>query len=227
MLPRPSKLVIFDLDGTLVDSLQDIAAAMNHALSEHGLAPYSPDDYLPMVGAGAQKLAERAVGMGRSAVIESVVNSYYRYYADHPVVHTRLYPGIAELLTGLLQKDVALAVLSNKSDAATQAVVRKLLAPWKFEDVRGERPPAPLKPNPTAALEICGGLSVRPSEAIFIGDSGIDMKTAVAAEMLPVGVLWGFRNREELVDSGARILLETPEELLRYSETTGAVLVGK
>jgi phosphoglycolate phosphatase len=205
-LPFVPRLVIFDLDGTLVDSLGDISAAMNHALARHGFPTHPPADYLPMVGDGAKNLVARAVAPEqRPEVLARVYETYQAYYLEHPVDHTRLYP----------------AILSNKPDDATQQVVSRLLGEWKFGTVRGERPPLPRKPNPQVALEIARALKVEPASTGFLGDTSVDMKTAVAAGMWPCGVLWGFRGRDELTAHGAQMLLEQPSDLLNVLRPPG------
>ncbi|HEY8209797.1 MAG TPA: HAD-IA family hydrolase [Myxococcaceae bacterium] len=212
----PKRAAIFDLDGTLLDTLQDIASAMDHALQQHGLAPHTLDEYREFIGEGVRNLVRRSVGAsgGAGELENEVMTTYRRRYESHMAVATRPYPGVRELLEGLRARDVPAAVLSNKPDEATRALVDRFF-PGLLAVVRGERPSAPRKPDPTSALEVARALGVEPPACLFVGDSRIDMETATRAEMFAVGVLWGFRSREELEASGARALVSVPGEILR------------
>lgn len=206
---------LFDLDGTLVDSLADIAAAMNHTLAAHGLPTHPLEAYRRFVGEGVRRLVERALPRERLELAETILADYQRRYAEHLLVHTAPFPGIAQLLDALAARGLAVAVLSNKPDGATRRIVQALFSSWRLEPVHGERPHVPRKPDPTAALEIARVLGVEPGRCLFVGDSAIDMQTARNAGMMPVGVLWGLRDRDELTSSGARALLGHPLDLLR------------
>lgn len=207
------RAVIFDLDGTLVDSLGDIADAMNHALQQHGLPTHPESDYLRFVGEGVKELVRRAVPAGREALHEPVLAAYREHYDAHLFDRTRPYPGIPGMLTSLTETGVRMAVLSNKSDGFVKRLVAKLLPGVPFGAVYGERPGMPRKPDPTAALALAAELGVVPGTCGFVGDTAVDMDTARAAGMYGVGVTWGFRSHE-LEAHGARAVTTTAEELL-------------
>jgi len=194
--------VIFDLDGTLADSLADIAAAMNRTLRAHGFPEHPVDAYRTFVGEGVRKLAERALPPGTEGVREAFLAAYQADYAEHLLDATRLFPGIPEVLDALAAAQVPVGVLSNKPDAATRRLVDALCGSWAFRAVSGERPGVPRKPDPAGALALADALAAAPGTVAFVGDTGVDMLTARAASMRPVGVLWGFRPAEVLA-SGA------------------------
>lgn len=213
MQPR-IRAVLFDLDGTLADTLADLANATNWALTQIGCPTHPLDKYRHMVGDGARQLCARALPPHRQELLEDVLGLMRNRYALHWADETRLYPGIAELVPALVQRRYKLAVLSNKPDDFTRQVVAHYFQPNPFHAVRGQRPGGPLKPDPTAALEIARQLDVPAPEWLYLGDTNTDMRTAGAAGMFPVGVLWGFRDRKELSESGARALVERPEQVL-------------
>ena len=205
---------IFDLDGTLADTLVDIASSMNRVLRELGLPTHEPTAYKAFVGAGVPVLAERALPDDELSRKRAVVDAFRASYAEHMLDSTRPYEGIDALLADLDRRGVRLAVLSNKPDDLTKTMVHRLFGRDRFRVVLGQRQGAPRKPDPTVAIEIAGLLEVDPADCLLVGDSLIDMETARSAGMLPVGVLWGFRGRQELVDHGARALLKVPADLL-------------
>jgi phosphoglycolate phosphatase len=210
----PIKAVLFDLDGTLADTLTDLANATNWALMQLGCPVHAVDRYRHMVGDGARQLCARALPMDRQHLLDKTVKLMRQRYAAHWADQTRLYPGIIELVHALAADDYRLAVLSNKPDDFTQRVVAHYFQPNPFHVVRGQRPGTPLKPDPTAALEIARQVGVPAAEWMYLGDTNTDMQTARAAGMYPVGVLWGFRDRVELLGNGARTLVERPEQIL-------------
>lgn len=211
----PLRAALFDLDGTLLDSLHDIGAAMNHALSQQGLPIHPLPDYRRFVGEGVRVLVSRAVPAGQEALHEAVMESYRTRYARCMLEQTRPFPGIPELLSRLQEEGVKLAVLSNKPDASTRQLVQALLPRVRFGAVYGERAGVPRKPDPTAALGMAAELGVGPGDCAFIGDTAVDMDTARAAGMFSVGVTWGFRSVEELQSHGAQALAHTADELLQ------------
>jgi phosphoglycolate phosphatase len=211
----PLRAALFDLDGTLLDSLHDIGAAMNHALAHHGLPVHPLPAYRRFVGEGVRVLVSRAVPAGREVLHEAVLDTYRARYAECMLDTTRPFPGIPELLSRLAEEGVKLAVLSNKPHASTRRLVETLLPQVRFEAVYGERAGVPRKPDPTAALGLAAELGVGPEDCAFIGDTAVDMDTARAAGMYGVGVTWGFRHEEELQAHGARALVHTVEELLQ------------
>ncbi len=215
----PIRAVIFDLDGTLLDTIEDITDASNRVYEPRGLGRFSAEEMKTLVGEGAAELIRRVFAWrGRPAPAESVVaeilNDYRREYEACWHVHSRPYAGIPELLTGLARRGVRTAVLSNKAQMFTAAMVEKLLAPHRFDIVRGSLPGVPLKPDPAAALAIAAELGLTPADCAFVGDTNIDMMTARAAGMLAAGALWGFRTAEELRANGADVLLQDPPDLL-------------
>jgi phosphoglycolate phosphatase len=212
MHPRAA---LFDLDGTLLDSLEDLAVAMNHALATHGLPVHPVSAHRGFVGEGIRVFVARAVPRGREELHEAVLATYKAFYAEHMMDHTRPYPGMREVLARLQGEGVKLAVLSNKPDASTRRLVEALLPDVRFGAVYGERAGVPRKPDPTAALGIAAELGVEPGDCAFIGDTAVDMNTARAAGMYSVGVTWGFRDVEELQSNGARVLAHTSDELLQ------------
>ena len=233
--------VVFDLDGTLIDSLADIAAAMNYSLRSVGMPQRSLAEYRDRVGEGARYLAERALPEGRGDLVEAVLDTYrsyyqehavdatlpypgrddlvdavldtYRsYYLDHALDATRPYPGIPELLAAI---SLPMAVVSNKPDAPTRQVVAALFPQVPFRWMAGQRAGLPLKPDPYPAHEACERMGVAAAGCAFVGDTRIDVATARAAGMTPIGVSWGFRP-EELRPAGAEIVITAPAELLRW-----------
>ena len=210
--PRP-RGVIFDLDGTLADSLEDIASAMNRTLTAHGFPEHPVPSYRAFVGEGLRKLVERALPPGTEGVQERFLAAYQADYAKHLLDSTRLFPSIPEVLDALERAGVPVAVLSNKFDQPTRRLVDALCGRWEFRAVFGERPGVPRKPDPTSALALADALGAAPDRVAFVGDTGVDMLTARAASMRPVGVLWGFRP-QEILGSGAEAA-GTGEELAR------------
>jgi phosphoglycolate phosphatase len=209
----PVRAALFDLDGTLADTLADIAGAVNEVLAARGLPVHPVRDYLGFVGEGARRLVERALPEDRQALVVEVLGEYHDAYAARLTRETRLYPGIAGMLDGLVAAGIPIAILSNKQDAFTRAVAEALLSAWPFRVIYGERVGVPRKPDPTAALEIARRLEISPEHCAFVGDTAIDMKTATASGMYGIGVPWGFRPREELIASGARVVVASPEDL--------------
>jgi phosphoglycolate phosphatase len=206
--------VIFDLDGTLVDTLTDIADALNHVLAAHGFARHGLDDYRHFIGAGVEQLVQRAVPQAGLEQRDAIIAEYRAYYALHMLDRSVPYPGIPELLAQLAAQRIPISVLSNKPDPATRSIIAALFPSVPFVDVVGQRPERPRKPDPTVALELVERMRIAPERCAFVGDSDFDMLTACAAGMFPVGVSWGFRGRAELAKNGARMLIEHPAELL-------------
>jgi phosphoglycolate phosphatase len=218
--------LIFDLDGTLADSLGDIGTAMNAVLTRHGRTPHPIPRYKEFVGEGGGVLVRRAfraaAGLdwreesleGLPAPHAQLLEEYGEAYDAVGHKFSAPYPGIPELLAGVIASGRPRAVLSNKRDDFSVKLVKKLFGEGTFVAIRGEQAGVPRKPDPTAALELALALDVLPERIGFVGDTSIDMRTARNAGMVPLGVLWGFRGREELLAAGARRLFETPAELL-------------
>ena len=214
--------VLFDLDGTLLDTLADIAHSMNHALQLLGFPTHEVDSYRRRVGWGARVLAEKSLPEGHrdADTVARCVQKFAEYYARNPNGHTVPFEGVVETLAALRDAAVPCAVLSNKPHALTVPVVEQTLADHRFVAVYGDRPGVAPKPDPGTAREIAAQLKCAPAEVLFVGDSDIDMQTAVAAGMEPVGVTWGFRTREELQRAGARVIIDLPAQLLDLLEKT-------
>jgi phosphoglycolate phosphatase len=215
------KCIIFDLDGTLANTLGDIAASMNHALETRGLNALDPEAYTKIVGNGLRNLAREALPpSARDAeTVDAACRDAMDYYHEHPVDHAKLYPGIAELLTALRGKQdrrarIKTAVLSNKPDPLTHRVIGRLFPPYTFDLVFGERPDVPRKPDPASTWDIITELDASPRETLLVGDSEIDLATASAAECSFLGAAWGFRGRQALQDAGADRIIDHPGELL-------------
>jgi phosphoglycolate phosphatase len=206
---------MFDLDGTLADTLADIAAAGNHALSSLGLATIPVDRYRYLAGQGIRQLVIDALGPDHQQLVPQALELARRFQLEHGLDHAGLYPGIAPLLDELTRRKLKTAVLSNKPQPATHLAVTKLLGRWQFDVVAGQNDGFPLKPDPSQALAIAQRLAVPVQRWLYLGDTAVDMRTAVAAGFYPVGVLWGFRPEAELRENGARAVIANPLDLLR------------
>lgn len=210
------KAVIFDLDGTLLDTLEDLADAMNRVLRGKGFPTHSTEAYRYFVGNGAAKLVSRTLPPdNRNDELEATCLEAFRdEYTRGWNVKTRPYEGVQELLDALTTRRIEMAVLSNKPQRFTELCVQEYLPGWKFALVFGQSDRFPLKPDPASALEIARRMDVPPREFLYLGDTATDMKTAVAAGMFPVGALWGFRSEEELREAGAVGVIGRPAQLL-------------
>lgn len=208
--------ILFDLDGTLLNTLEDLANAANNALTAFGLPAHPVDAYRYFIGEGAKNLMKNALPPAQRTedIIQHCLVRFRENYEQTWDNTTRPYNGVPEMLTALQSKQIKFAVLSNKPDDFTRKCVEQLLPSWQFMCVFGQRDGVPRKPDPTAALEIAKNLKCDPAKMLYVGDSGTDMQTAVAAGMFPVGALWGFREREELLSNGAKTLIAHPSELL-------------
>ena len=215
------RAIIFDLDGTLLDTIEDLADSMNAVLGRAGLPAHDVEAYKRFVGDGIEVLVERALppGMRDARALRAFVAAMREEYGRRWKVKTAAYEGIEELLETLARRGIKLAVLSNKPDDATKQVVEALLPRARFDVVLGARSGVPRKPDPTAALDIARTLGVLPGECLYVGDSATDVQTAAAAGMKPVGVLWGFRGAAELEGAGAKILISRPAEILDILRT--------
>lgn len=218
------QLIIFDLDGTLLDTLGDIAAAANHAMCMLGQPAHRPEDYRMMIGEGADVLVRKALPVDQQHLAPQALSIFKRYYGAHPWDTTVIYDGIAQLLDDLTSRGVKLAVLTNKLHEVAVPTMERFMARWDWLSIRGHRPDAPKKPDPAPALAIAAEAHIPPARCAFIGDSRIDILTAVAAGMFPIGVTWGYRDEQELRDHGARIILHHPRELLEKLDHGHALL---
>jgi phosphoglycolate phosphatase len=215
--------VIFDLDGTLLDTLDDIADASNAVLRRHGYPPHPAASYRFFVGEGARNLVVRALPEDArdDDTVDRLYEEFRSEYAKNWSEKTRPYDGVPELLDGLVARGLKMAVLSNKPDDFTRKCVSKLLGDWRFDAVLGHHDGVPAKPDPTGALNLARDLGVSPGRVLYLGDSAIDVETAIGAGMFPVGALWGFRPRDELEASGARAVIERPQDLLSLLNALG------
>lgn len=208
--------MICDLDGTLLDSITDLGESMNTVLAADGLPQHPISAYRFMAGDGMQMLAERAMppGLRTPEMVWEMARRMREVYSGRWGVHTRPYPGIEEMLTQAHQAGLRLAVLSNKADQFTKEMIHHFFPRVPFAQVLGARDGVPNKPDPQSALEIAKELSLEPGQCIFLGDTSVDINTAKAAGMYPVGVLWGFRDEAELSQAGAKKVLAHPMELM-------------
>ena len=211
------KAVIFDLDGTLVNSLNDLAVSTNYSLKQHGFDTYPVEDYKYLIGDGMVKLIERAIPKDslNDETFKSVFDCFMNYYREHYLVHTNVYEGIIEAINELYNMGLKLAVVSNKADNMTNIIVKEFFGDI-FTIVTGKREGYPTKPDPTLTLKIIEEMGVIPEECIFVGDSGMDCANAVNSGCYPLGVLWGFRKREELLENGAKAIINTPDEIVPF-----------
>lgn len=209
------KLVIFDLDGTLLNSIDDLAVATNYALSKFGHPVHDVAAYRYFVGNGITKLVERALpeNVRTEEHIAAVRAEFVAYYSAHKTNLTRPYDGICELLDALKQRGFILAVASNKFDDATKLLVSHYFGAEMFDVVLGQREGIPVKPDPAIVRDILLCTGVSPDAVLYIGDSGVDMQTARNAGVCGVGVTWGFRSRQELEENGARFIIDRPQQI--------------
>ncbi|MFI3301594.1 MAG: HAD-IA family hydrolase [Rikenellaceae bacterium] len=214
------KLVIFDLDGTLLDTVGDLAASCNAVLEKHELPTHDLDAYRQFVGNGIMRLVERILPeeLRTPEFVAELRAEFVKYYTENIDKYTTRYEGIVLLIEALQRRDIALAVASNKFEAGTRKLVKKFFPNVYFAAVLGQRPDVPLKPHPAIIREIIQRTSYTPDKILFVGDSGIDMETAKAAGVDSVGVTWGFRDVEELKESGARYIVDKPMDILKLLE---------
>ena len=210
-----SRAIIFDLDGTLLDTLDDIADSVNRMLNEEGLPTHTVDAYRFFIGDGWRMLVSRALPEDQRSDerIEFCSARSREIYHENWNRKTRAYAGIADLMEGLQEKGIPRAVLSNKPHDFALRYAEAYLGRWKFEAILGYSDRFPPKPDPTAALEIAARIGVAPANFLFVGDSAVDMQTAHAAGMHAVGAAWGFRGAEELKSSGCHTLVHHPLEI--------------
>ncbi len=215
------KAVLFDLDGTLIDTANDIGDAANRVLSNRGFQTHSISTYRLFIGEGVKILFTRALPeeSRNQDLINACLKEFIEDYRCNYNVKTKLYDGVPELLDILKLRGLKLAILSNKPDLITKDCVAFFLSEWDFDVVLGQHDSIPRKPDPQGALEIAERLAIVPSNFIYLGDTAIDMKTAVSAGMFPVGVLWGFRSLEELKENGARVVIDEPMQLMDFIKT--------
>lgn len=216
-LPAPFKAVLFDLDGTLFESLTDLGDAMNAVLTAWDFPPHPLDAYRYFVGDGMKKLVTRSLPADAAedpTIVEACLVQMKSEYGRRWHLHSKLYRGIPDLLDWLQDRKIPLCILSNKPDDLIEAIQNRFLSRWQFALVRGATAQFPLKPDPAGALAIGAELNIKPETFLYLGDTAVDMLTANGAGMFAIGCLWGFREATELQETGARILLSHPQNLL-------------
>ncbi|MEJ6560929.1 MAG: HAD-IA family hydrolase [Akkermansiaceae bacterium] len=184
--------LLFDLDGTLVDSLPGIAAALNLALVDHDLATFTQEEVTEFIGNGAQVLAEKALGSRKDELGPALLEGFQKHYKEAWKSGTTIYPSMGDLIEKAQQQGLKIGVLSNKPHAYTQEIVHALFGTDLFDPVEGHREEFPKKPDPTTALLIAEKWGLKPEEVAYVGDSTVDLATARAAQMLPAIVTWGY-----------------------------------
>jgi len=215
------KLIIFDLDGTLLNTLDDLADCTNYVLQKNGYPTHPLDAYKYFVGNGVPMLVRRALPKEISeAIYSKILSDFMEYYEIHKADKTAPYPGMIETLEKLQEKGILLAVATNKPHELLPDLMRYYFPTIKWTAVFGNRKDVPIKPNPQIVYDIleapgCRGVACNtPTDILYVGDTAVDMETAQNAGIPKVGVLWGFRTKEELIQSQANYIIEMPHELL-------------
>ncbi len=211
------KACLFDLDGTLLNTITTIAHYANYALCEHGIDPIEVDEYRYFVGNGAKKLVERML-RHRDVYSEETYHKIYKCYMEsydaNPTHLTEPYPGILEMLSALKKRDIAVGVISNKPDFATRAVCKAKFPDGALDFVRGQVEGVPIKPDIAGPMEVLSHLGADAANTVYIGDTAVDMLTGANLGSYKVGVSWGFRPRKELIESGADKIVDLPLEII-------------
>lgn len=211
------KAIIFDLDGTLLDTIEDISDSVNAVLRDKKYHEFSIDEYKYFVGRGVDELIASVIEKGEIDPLEytDIKNGYMKEYKLRQRVKTKIYPGILDLIIELQKSKVSVNILSNKPDNQTQEVVEHYFKETKFHNIYGKKPEFRIKPYPESVLHLIKLLDLSKDEVLYVGDTNTDIQTAKNAGLKSVGVLWGFRKREELELEGATFIVETPQEILK------------
>jgi len=209
-------LLIFDLDGTLLNTIKDLGDACNYALRENGFAEHPDQTYRYMVGNGVRRLIERAQPDADDKMVDKLLQDFKVYYDEHNTDYTTAYPGIPELLSTLVDKGVNLAVASNKYQSATQKIIRHFFSDIPFKAILGQVEDRPRKPDPSIVFQVLSEVPTAKSEVMFIGDSAVDIETARRACVQSIGVTWGYRPVSELRSAFASHIVSKPDEILKY-----------
>jgi phosphoglycolate phosphatase len=214
--------IIFDLDGTLLNTIDDLANSMNLVLEQHGFPVHPVEQYKLFVGNGMEKLTRRVLPSACTDenFIKSFLDEFQNQYGKTWHNITKPYPGIEKLLENLAARGIRMSVLSNKTDQFTQIIIDYFFGLSHFDFVFGARTGVPKKPDPIGALEIAKLSNSQPSEFLYLGDSGVDMQTANAAGMYALGATWGFRQPNELLENGAKKLIYNPSEIIDLIRNT-------
>ena len=209
------KAVIFDLDGTLLNTIDDLGDSVNYVLKKHNYPTFSIEEYKYKVGNGMRKLIERSLPENKrnDETIEQILAEFMAYYSEHKMDKTAPYDNIEQLLKTLKQKGVKTAVVTNKAHISAKPLMDEVF-PDLFDAVIGQKEGVPTKPDPTSVFAVMKELGVSADECLYLGDSGVDMQTAKNAGIFGIGVLWGFRKADELIENGAKKLIGKPQELL-------------
>lgn len=209
-----TQAVIFDLDGTLADTLDSITHYVNCTTASLGLSPLSAEQVKAFVGNGAALLIERVLAhLGAPELFESAFATYNELYNANPYHKLKTYDGVSQVLAALHSADIRTAVLSNKPHEAVLPICQRLFGD-KIDHMQGQKPGIPIKPDPKALFDICKKLKAEPENCVYVGDSEVDMQTGKNGGMFSVGVSWGFRDRQVLKENGADIIIDTPKQLL-------------
>lgn len=209
-----TKGIIFDLDGTLVDTLDDLTDAMNNALKMLGYKPHSRDLCRQMIGNGLKMFAQRAIGTDNAEKVDRVLDVMTVFYRDHCLDKTRPYMNLKEVVLRLLGMGVRLAVLTNKNQTPAETITNHFFGAGTFDPIVGYREGLKVKPDPQTTLDIIAGWGLQKDQVLLVGDSEVDIQTAAAAGIPAVGVSWGFRGKEALVAAGASLVIDKPDQLL-------------
>ncbi len=207
------KLVIFDLDGTLVNSVQDLGVAVNTSLEKMGLPTHDMDKFKYFVGNGIRKLCERSLDVNNQHRVDELFTLFNEYYSTHYAVHTKVYPNVLEVLEHLQQHNIKVAVASNKAEKFTTQIVTELLPTIKFDSIKGQVETRDKKPSPDIVFATLKELEVSAEDAIIVGDSNVDIQTAKNSGLKSIGCLWGFRDYLELSQAGADYIISNPLEI--------------
>lgn len=213
-LNKMYKAVIFDLDGTILNTLDDLFYSTNYALEQYNLRNRTYEEIRCFVGNGVRVLIEKAVGDDHQHLVEDVINEFKKHYKEHSLDHIRKYDGVYELLNELKRKGLKLAVVTNKFNLAAQDIVSEYF-PNIFDVVLGETKELNRKPHPDMCNYVLKKLDINSNEALYVGDSDVDILTSKNANLKCISCAWGFRTKDELISSGASIIIDSPSELLK------------
>lgn len=222
----PIDAVVFDLDGTLLDTIGDIARSMNAVLQRHGYPERPVDDYYARVGYGLEGLVRRLLPDRDDTTVGLLAREMTAEYRSTPIVATKPYDGIVPLVDALSRRGIQLAILSNKDDELVRRIVDMTLPP-RFAHVQGQRPDQPPKPDPRSTLAIVGSMGATPERTAFVGDTEVDMQTARNAGCIAIGVGWGFRDAAAVAAAGAHQMCSTPAELAALLVEATAIAAGE